>query len=168
MILSMSGQAWLFLFTVAFGAGIGLFFDFFRILRKTVKFLSGGFAVQLEDFVFWLAVTGGMFYFMLHQSFGEIRLFSLLGAACGIALYFALLSRHVIFIFVHVIEFLKKVVYTALRIIFTPLRLLANFLVPPVKSLLQKIRSGLYRLARYGKISLRKTRRAAFILRKKV
>jgi spore cortex biosynthesis protein YabQ len=76
MILSMSGQAWLFLSTVLAGAVIGLFFDVFRILRRTVPFLAKPVAVQFEDLFFWLLVTGATFYFMLNQNFGEIRLFS--------------------------------------------------------------------------------------------
>ncbi|MCL2225699.1 MAG: spore cortex biosynthesis protein YabQ [Defluviitaleaceae bacterium] len=168
-ILSMSGQALLFFFTVLMGAGIGLFFDVFRILRKTVPVLAkSSIAVQLEDLFFWLVVTGGMFYFMLHYNFGEIRLFAILGAACGLALYFAILSRLVITVCVSVINYLKKVVAAAFRIIFAPLRLLINAVSPPAKKLHGKVRSGLCRLLRYGKIRLKKTSRNWFILRKKV
>ncbi|MCL2578317.1 MAG: hypothetical protein FWE27_09805 [Defluviitaleaceae bacterium] len=169
MILSMSGQAFLFLSTVLVGACIGLFFDLFRILRKTVPFLAkNSLAVQLEDLFFWVIVTGGMFYFMLHRNFGEIRLFSVIGAVCGAALYFAVLSRFVIFVFVSVINYLKKVTATAIRIILTPLRLLFIWLSPPAKSLYKKIRSGLCGVFRYGKIRVKKTSRNWFILRKKV
>jgi len=168
-ILSMSGQAWLFLSTVLAGACIGLFYDFFRILRKTATFLAKSTAaVWLEDFLFWVAVTGGMFYFMLNQNFGEIRLFSMIGAAIGAALYFAALSRFVIIIFVNVINYMKKVVATALRIIFFPLRILLNFLSPTFVTLCKKIRSGLCHLLRYVKIRFRKSLRNLFILRKKV
>lgn len=167
VILSMSGQALLFLWTVAIGAVIGIFFDFFRILRKTVPLLAKKF-VSLTDLLFWLAATAGMFYFMQVYNFGEIRWFALLGAACGTALYFATLSRFVMLVFVHIIEFVKKIVAAALRIIFMPLRILFSWLTPPAKRAHAKIRSGLLRLSRYGKIRLRKSARNLFILRKKV
>jgi spore cortex biosynthesis protein YabQ len=169
MILSMSGQAFLFLSTVLAGACIGIFFDFFRIIRKTIPFLAkNSVAVHLEDIFFWFAVTGGMFYFMLHRNFGEIRLFAMVGAACGIALYFALLSRLVVLIFVAVIEYLKKVFVTAFRIVFTPLRIIFNWLSPHAKSANKKMRSGLCRVFRYGKIRVKKSSRNWFIFRKKL
>jgi spore cortex biosynthesis protein YabQ len=165
----MSGQAILFLSSCLVGAGIGLFFDCFRILRKTVPFFAKSMlAVQLEDLFFWIIVTGGMFYFMLHYNFGEIRLFAVVGAACGGAIYFAALSRFVIRIFVAVINYLKKVVATALKIIFTPARFIIKWLSPPVRAVRSKLRSGLCRVFRYGKIRIRKTSRNLFILRKKV
>ena len=168
-ILSMSGQAWLFLSTVLVGALIGLFFDFFRILRKTVPPLAKStFAVQVEDFLFWVIVTGGMFYFMLNQNFGEIRIFAIIGAGVGFALYFALLSRFVITICVAVLEYMKKVVATALRIIFMPLRILMGWLFPPFRAVYVKLRSVLSQLFRYGKIKSKKTARNWFIFRKKV
>jgi spore cortex biosynthesis protein YabQ len=167
-ILSMSGQAWLFLSTVLAGAIIGLFFDAFRILRKTVPFLANSAVVQFEDLFFWIMVTGGTFYFMLNQNFGEIRLFSVIGAGVGIVLYFAAVSRFVIKIFVAVLEYMKKVVATALRIIFFPLRIIANWVSPPLKFLYGKIRSVLRGIRRYGKIRLKKSSRNWFILRKKV
>lgn len=162
--MNIDGQARLFLLTVLMGAGIGLFYDVFRIFRRTAPFAKNRLAVQLEDLFFWIIVTGAMFYFMLEQSFGEIRLFSLLGAFLGIIFYFATLSRFVIKIFVAIIEYLKKVVITALRIILTPIRFAIKFITPH----LQKVRSGLYRLLRYVKIRIRKTARNLFILRKKV
>jgi spore cortex biosynthesis protein YabQ len=167
-ILSMSGQAWLFLSTVLAGAGIGLFFDVFRILRKTVPFLKNLWAVQLEDLFFWIAVTGGTFYFMLNRNFGEIRLFSVIGAGLGAALYFAAVSRYVRIVFVAVIEYMKKVVAAALRIIFFPLRFIANLVSPPLRFLYRKMRSLLYGVKRYGKIKLKKSSRNWFILRKKL
>ncbi|MCL1884989.1 MAG: spore cortex biosynthesis protein YabQ [Defluviitaleaceae bacterium] len=167
-ILSMNSQAWLFLSTVLAGVVIGLFYDVMRIFRRTVPFLKKSFAVQLEDLFFWIAVTCGMFYFMLNRNFGEIRLFSMIGAAIGFALYYATVSRFVILIFVAVIEYLKKVFTVAFRIIFTPIRLIFNLISPPLTKRVLKVRSGLCGFLRYGKIRLKKTSRNWFILRKKV
>jgi spore cortex biosynthesis protein YabQ len=161
----MGSQAWLFLSTVLAGAAIGFFYDAFRIFRITApRFAKNALVVQLEDLFFWAAVTAGMFYFMLNQNYGEIRLFAIIGAIIGIALYFAALSRFVILIFVSIINYIKKVFFTAIKILLTPLRLLKNLLIPLAK----KIRSGLCRLMRYGKIRIKKSARNWFILRKKV
>lgn len=158
----MSGQAWLFFSTVLAGAGIGLFYDFFRILRKTAPRLAKSrAAVHFEDLFFWVLTTGGMFYFLLSQNYGEIRLFALLGAAIGLVLYFATISRFIVSAFVATVEYMKKVIAAAVRILLTPLRLAWNAISP-------KIRSGLSHIRRYGKIRIRKSARNLFILRKKV
>ncbi|MCL1845605.1 MAG: spore cortex biosynthesis protein YabQ [Defluviitaleaceae bacterium] len=158
--MSISAQAWLFFMAVLTGAGIGFFFDCFRILRKTSAFFAKR-AVALQDTIFWIVATGAMFYFLLHENFGEIRLFAVLGAVLGAVLYFAALSRFVVPVFVHIVEFLKRVIIAALKIIFAPFIFLYNRYFP-------KIRSGLSRLVRYVKMRSRKLWRDWFILRKKV
>jgi len=167
VILSMSSQAWLFLSAVILGAIIGVFFDFFRILRKTVPFLARR-LVWLTDFIFWIVVTAVMFYFLQEQNFGEIRAFALIGAVCGGALYFAILSRYVMLVFVQAIEFIKKAVVAVVRFALWPVRFIWGKLRAPLGGLYRKIRSGLLRARRYGKIRGRKTVRSLFILRKKV
>jgi len=166
MILSMPGQAWLFLSTVLMGAIIGLFYDFFRIARRVASHST--LVVQLEDVLFWVITTGAVFYFMLNRNFGEIRPFSIIGVACGIMLYFATISRVVLKISVVVINFVKRVITAAVRIITLPLRLLINFFAPPVKSFFIKRRKNVRNLARYGKMRMKKHTRNWFILRKKV
>ncbi|MCL2199571.1 MAG: spore cortex biosynthesis protein YabQ [Defluviitaleaceae bacterium] len=168
MILDMGAQAWLFLSTVLAGAVIGMFYDFFRILRRVATRFNTAWLVQLEDFLFWIIVTLGMFYFMLNQSFGEIRFFSILGTGIGMVLYFATLSRFFVQAGVAVINYVKKVLVTVVRIILLPFRVIAGWLSPLITPILRKIRSGLSHLARYGKIRMKKTTRSLFILRKKV
>jgi len=167
-ILSMSGQALLFLSTVLVGGLIGVFFDVFRILRRTFPIFANSVIVQIEDIFFWAAVTGMTFYFMLNQSYGEIRVFSVIGAGIGIALYFATISRVVMKVFVSLIEYMKKVVTVAFRIILFPLKTVYKWLYAPIKWSGGKVRSVLRKIKRYGKIRLRKYSRNWFILRKKV
>jgi len=162
----ISGQGWLFLSTVAVGAIIGLLYDLFRIFRRVAT--HSVWVVQLEDFLFWIFATGAMFYFMLNRNYGEIRLFSIIGAACGVALYFATVSQVVLKVSVTVINFIKRVIIAAVRIIIFPLRLIYNFFAPVVKKVSAKGRKNLHSIARYGKIHMRKTMRSWFILRKKV
>ena len=166
MILSMSGQAWLFFSTVGVGFAIGVFYDVFRIFRKTAPHFS--LAVQLEDLFFWVAVTGAMFYFMLSQNFGEIRPFSILGAGCGVVLYFATISRWVIKFCVVIVNYLKRVFAAAFRIISLPVRFIWVWISPPIMKFSVNRRKDLRGLARYGKMHMKKSTRNWFILRKKV
>ena len=166
MILSMSGQAWLFFSTVGVGVAIGLLYDGFRILRKTAPHFA--FAVQLEDLFFWVTATGAMFYFMLSRNFGEIRPFTLIGAGCGIVLYFATVSPFILKFSVAVITYLKRVFAAAFRILSLPVRFVWAWVSPSVIKFISGRRKDLHGLARYGKIQVKKSARNLFILRKKV
>ena len=166
MILSMPDQAWLFLTTVGVGAGVGLFYDFFRVLRKTAP--HGKIAVQIEDILFWVAVTVVIFYYLLHRNFGEIRVFVLLGIGIGAVLYLATVSFWVVKCAVLVVEYLKKVIAAIFNIIALPFRFLFNFLAPPAKKASLAARKHLRKLGRYGKIKAQKTARNVKIMRKKV
>ena len=165
MILSMSGQAWLFLATVFTGAAIGLLYDVFRIFRKTAP--HSGFAVQVEDLVFWVAATGLTFYYMLHRNYGEIRPFVLIGIALGLVLYFATLSRLVLVVFVTVVNYLKKVIRVAVRIILMPIRIFAAWLAPPINKAYMTSRKKARKVKIYGRNKMRKAAQDFRIMRKK-
>lgn len=162
--MTTAGQGWVFLSTVLLGAGLGVFYDVFRIFRKVATHKS--WAVQVEDFLFWICATAATFYFMLNRNAGEMRPAYVMGAACGVALYFATVSPMVRKIAVAVINFIKRVVMAAIRIIIFPLGLLLGLLWPPTKNFIRKRRQNLRNAAKYGKI--KKAMRNWFIVRKKV
>ena len=170
MTTPLSWQGWLFLYTVLAGAGIGIFYDIFRILRKIVP--HNTFAVQFEDAVFWITATATVFFFMLNANFGEIRPFAILGMACGAVLYFATLSHFVLKILVTCTKFAIKVTATAIKIITAPIRFIFNLIAlwvfRPTKNFLVGRRKNLRTLHRYGKIKATKAVRNFYILRKKV
>ena len=166
MILSMGGQARLFLSMALVGAAIGLFYDAFRVIRKTAR--HSGFAVTLEDMIFWVAATGLTFYYMLHRNYGEVRLFTLIGVSVGILLYFVTVSRWVVLVLVAVVNYLKRVVVAAVGIIVAPLRLIAAWLAGPLGKARGVTLKHARRVKRYGKGKLRATARDWGILRRKV
>ena len=152
MILSVSDQAVLFMTTVAIGFMIGFVYDLFRIARKTIPHTH--IMVQIEDLLFWLLVTLLMFYLMLNRNYGEIRFFSIAGAALGAVLYFCSASILVMRVSVAIISFVQKIVATVVRIVFAPVRM---FLLPPAKWVLRVVVSY-----------FRGVRRRLFIILKKV
>ena len=170
MILSMSGQAWLFLATAAAGFVIGFVYDIFRIIRKTVPHRP--FAVQIEDTVYWVSVSLLMFYFMLHRNYGEIRFFSIVGVALGMTIYFTSLSVVVLKVSVAVITFFQRVFFTAARIILWPIRMTIKILLPPGRWLYRKARLSARKKVQYVKRScaakFRAMRRSAYVMLKKV
>ncbi len=103
-------QLQLFVIFMIIGIFIGLFFDTFRILRKTFKHKD--FVIYIQDFLFWI-ITGAV---LLYSSFifnsGEFRAYMILGALLGFFAYIFTLSKYFIKINVKIIEMIKKPLFT--------------------------------------------------------
>jgi len=134
MILSLHGQAQLFLLTVLMGSGMGLVYDGLRVFRHA--FPHKPFWIQLEDGLFWFLAVFLVFGVMLRASGGEIRFFSIFGLFGGMGLYFLTLSHFVIAVSDRIIWLTKYMVMLLFRIMMTPFLLI--FL--PFRKPLQKIR----------------------------
>lgn len=157
MILSVSEQSRLFLMTVVMGGGLGFLYDLFRIWRKLWK--HSNFMVHVEDVLYWVLVSLLMFYFLLSESYGEIRFFSLLGAFIGMALYFLLLSPFVLKILLTIITFMGNAIKRAIALLMWPLRVALNIVTIPLWYSLKKLlwfKKILQKVYRYAK--MRKTR----------
>jgi len=121
MILSLQGQAQLFLLTVLLGGALGLVYDCLRVFRIIIPHKR--LWIQMEDGLFWLSAVFFVFAVMLGANEGEIRFFTILGMFGGMGLYFLTLSRLVIAVSDRVICVVKKVLLLLFTIIMTPFRL---------------------------------------------
>ena len=108
MILSMSGQAVVFLITVVAGAVLGVLYDCFRILRRVLRHRTV--ATAVEDAMFWIFATLLMFVFLMRQDLSEIRSFIFIGLALGAILYFMALSRFFIKFAMMVLRWIKGLI----------------------------------------------------------
>lgn len=115
-------QAYLFLIFTLNGVLIGLFFDFFRILRKSFKTIN--LITYIEDILFWILTGISIIFCMYHFSAGSLRFFMFLGLLFGFVLYLLTLSKIIIKTVVSLITILKKMVHQILKIIIIPLRFL--------------------------------------------
>ena len=66
-------QTYLFLMFLLNGLIIGIFFDFFRILRKS--FNTSDIVTYIEDFLFWLLTGILILYSIFTFNNGEIRIY---------------------------------------------------------------------------------------------
>lgn len=122
----VNDQAFLFLIFSINGALIGLFFDFFRILRRTFKTLN--FITYIEDILFWICTGISIIYCMYNFANGDLRLYMFLGLAMGIILYMLALSKLVMGFFVTVILVIKQALKNVLNIFIFPLQKIFNFI----------------------------------------
>ncbi len=72
------------------GVLITLMYDLFRILRRIIP--HGVFLISLEDLVFWILATVGIFYLLLLENNGMFRWFAVIGSGVGMLLYRKTLS----------------------------------------------------------------------------
>lgn len=98
------------------GIVIGIFFDIFRILRKSFK--TPDIITYIEDVIFWI-FTGLFFLFILLKfNNGEIRSYVLIGLSLGILIYMFTISKYFITFTVNIINFVKKILLYPIKIIF--------------------------------------------------
>ncbi len=169
----MSEQTRLFLQTIAAGFAIGWIFDVFRVLRAAVK--HPDFLTQIEDMLYWVIVSFGMFYFLLNVNAGEVRIFSIIGAFLGMGLYFATLSPVFMAVSVAIVDFVKKVVVTTITIMLFPIKILLRILAVPARFARKKAKQAgkpvkklLQNSARYAKMKKQKFVSHLWIMFKKV
>ena len=77
MILSISEQVIVFLWTTVCGMIIAFVYDIFRIFRKAVK--TGSLVTFVQDLLFWLIACIIMFLSIFQSNDGELRGFLFLG-----------------------------------------------------------------------------------------
>lgn len=119
-------QLYLFLIFIINGVIIGLLFDFFRILRKTIK--TPDFVTYIEDALFWILTGFIILYSIFIYNNGEIRLYMFLAIIIGISLYMLLISKFILQISVNTINFVKKILFKIIHIIMIPFNLLGKLL----------------------------------------
>ena len=77
--------------SVCMGAAIALVYDCLRIFRRVV--VHGIFWVSLEDLLYWVFVSIGIFCLLYYENNGAFRWFSILGTGIGMAVYKETLGR---------------------------------------------------------------------------
>ena len=120
-------QAYLFLVFSLTGVVIGVLFDFFRILRRSIK--TSNTITYIEDILFWILTGLSLLYSIFTFSNGEIRLYMFLGVFLGCLTYMMLISKYFIKINVKIVVFFKK----TFGIIFSILLLPIKFLFKPIR-----------------------------------
>ena len=138
---SIASQLYLLLIFIISGIAIGIFFDIFRILRKTFK--TSDFVTYIEDVIFWI-LTGIFFLVVLFKfNNGEIRNYVILGVIIGIITYMLTVSKYFIKISVKIINIIKKILTIPIRIIlkiFKPLSFIVINIRKSIYSYIKKIK----------------------------
>ena len=100
-------QAYLFLVFSMTGVATGILFDFFRILRRTIK--TSNFITYIEDVLFWILTGLLILYNIWYFNNGEIRIFMFWGMILGVLIYMSTLSNILIKIFSKTLKAIIKI-----------------------------------------------------------
>lgn len=119
-------QLYSFLVYLISGVIIGIFFDIFRILRKS--FHTPDIITYMEDILFWLFT--GVFLLIVLFKFGngQLRIYNIIGILIGAFIYMMSISKLFIKINVIIIAFIKNIIYKLIKIILYPMKLILKMI----------------------------------------
>ena len=108
-------QAYIFMAFSIVGVTIGILFDIFRIIRKTIK--TNDFFTYIEDVLFWILTVIIIIFSMYYFCDGELRFFMVIGIVLGTIIYLLTISRYVINISLFFINIIKKIIINPIHTI---------------------------------------------------
>ncbi len=109
--MDITAEVYAFLTMVYCGILMGVLFDIYRQKRRRfrkIKILD-----SIEDILFWIIQAGVLFLFLYWSNYGEIRMFSIMGAIAGAVLYHYTLS----FIVVKILDIIFSAIVGSFHII---------------------------------------------------
>lgn len=131
-------QAKLFVISALYGAALGVWYDFFRAIRKKVTHRNR--LVHLEDVIFCISAAAGLFLLFQICNQGRIRFYVLLGLFAGAMLYFMIASALVekgMALAVGSIVFLLQ---NAVNLIKIPVKIIVNSLLKTLKKTIRTVK----------------------------
>lgn len=117
-------QAYVFGIYFICGIIIGIFFDLFRILRKSFK--TPDILTYIEDIIFGIFTGVFLIFIIFILNNGELRFYIFLALILGLSIYLITISKYFIKFNVKIITTIKKVFIKIFKLILYPIKLLKN------------------------------------------
>lgn len=141
-------QAYLFLVFSLTGVAIGILFDFFRILRKTIK--THNIVTYIEDILFWILTGLLILYNIWYFNDGEIRIYMFLGIIMGVLIYMSTLSKFIILIFSNILKIIIKIFKIPIRAILSIFRKISTAIMSLFENFTKKYTNKKGKIKNYG------------------
>ena len=129
----VENQAYLFIVFSLTGIGLGILFDFFRVLRKTFK--TPDIVTYIEDVTYWILAGIIVLYNIWFFNDGEIRIYMILGILIGAMIYTLKLSSIFIKINYFIMSKIKKITTFIIQIFKIPIKFIFNIINKVKKSI---------------------------------
>ena len=138
----------IFVVAVLVGMALFLLYDIFRIFRRIVP--HGVIWIGIEDFIYWILCTAGIFLMLYRENDGMIRGFAIGGVVLGMGIYFCLFSRFVIRFQVAVLKKILGAIGKVIHFFFYPvwkiLRKIVHFVYKQLKKIVKAVKISLCKL----------------------
>lgn len=161
-------QFFVFLYTLYGGIIIGISYDIYRVLRgkgkKEKSFTS------IWDVLFLVVVFLICVWALFSSSYGERRIYELLGFFIGFILYEKVLGRFAIKLFFTIKKTLVKFFNTTNSLLILPFKIIYNLLWYPILKiimLIKKVMKSLKRIGRIPKIAINDSKKYYDLIIKK-
>ena len=133
-------EGWFLLYSVLMGLVITVVYDILRIFRRVVR--HGTFLVSVEDLLFWVACSFGIFNMLYYENNGMFRWFTVLGAAVGMLIYKKTFSDLFVRSFTALFCQIGKILTKVLYFLCTPVRAYIRWQKKMVKKAEKKAKSS--------------------------
>ncbi len=122
--VSAAAQISVLLLAVTSGFAIGLYYDFFRLIRKIIR--CGKISVMIQDIIFWITSAIVVFFQSISVNGGYVRIYFIITIILSWFFYFFTVGRIVMFMVNSLIELLKRLFQLLFKYIIGPLGRLTN------------------------------------------
>ncbi len=140
MTVSLSDQLYVLCLSLLMGASLGILYDVFKVLRLIG--LNGAVIVFFEDILFFTISTVTVFSFYMQVTDGKFRVYPLVFAAVGFAVYFLTVEKIIFFVIKKIYKFLTLIfgfIYKKIVLfVFFKLGQLAKFVLKPIRKIFHR------------------------------
>ncbi len=150
-------QEYMLAVSVMGGMLLGFIWDIYRLFRHYIKLGSVGTA--MGDIVYWIVSIYISVNLIFDLSYGNVRLFILLGFLLGALLYFYGISRYILKASIFVVDTISKVLKKILNLMLIPVRFLINLLkviLRPIKLKCEIVKNKAKKRYKFFKFKLKK------------
>ena len=131
-------QAELFFISALYGVLLGIWYDFFRAIRKKISHKNR--TVHLEDIIFCISAAAGLFLLFQIYNQGSVRFYVLFGLAAGAALYFFGLGIPVEKAMEFFVGAVVRLLRTAVSFLLFPAKIIVNSLLKTLKKIKRTVK----------------------------
>lgn len=128
-----------------FGIFLTWFYDLFRILRRVIS--HGIFWISVEDMIFWISASLGIFLLLYYENNGAFRWFAVFGAGAGMFLYKKTVSEWWVRIVSGLICCILRIAGMILKTLFAPVRIVGRKVRTLGRRLIRRLKKA-YRIRR--------------------
>jgi len=150
-------QEYMLAVSVMGGMFLGFIWDIYRLLRHYVK--MGALGTALGDLIYWIISIYISIQLIFDISYGNVRLFILMGFMLGALLYFYGLSNCFLRVFIYIIDFILKIIKKVFFFLIEPIKYIIKLLkvfLHPMKLKYEIMRNNAKKRYKFFKFKLKK------------